>query len=247
MGDIMEHIILNDQKNKEPKKLITVFVWIAVICSLVSGIWEANLVLSANLPHMDDIDYSIYIWRSTILGLLTTVGPCVIFAVIAIKRYNKLKTNTVMSIVFGSLAFFSFLCFAGGNIYISSIKFIEFIVFAVSWCGTLIRFKRKIFLIVVTCISFLTLFYECLIRYFGSAYLVGNLIGIIIIVSYLSLLISLILFILYNVDKKDKKDKVGTKNITPEQALMNLKNNLELGMITEEEYQKQRGEIIKKL
>jgi len=57
----------------------------------------------------------------------------------------------------------------------------------------------------------------------------------------------LILFIFFNVDKKDKKDKVGTKNITPEQALMNLKNNLELGMITEEEYQKQRGEIIKKL
>ena len=44
-----------------------------------------------------------------------------------------------------------------------------------------------------------------------------------------------------------KTKKIGIEKTNPEQALKLLKNKFELDMITEEEYQAQRAEIISKL
>ncbi|MBQ3201545.1 MAG: hypothetical protein IJB22_06455, partial [Clostridia bacterium] len=70
------------------------------------------------------------------------------------------------------------------------------------------------------------------------------------IIGSVALYIALLLFCLNNkmstVAIKVKREK-STEKMTPEQLLKYLKEQLDLDMITEEEYQAQRAEIISKL
>ena len=64
--------------------------------------------------------------------------------------------------------------------------------------------------------------------------------------------IALLLFALKNripaiISASPEKEKKNAEKMNPEQALRVLKDKLDFGMITEEEYQAQRAEIISKL
>jgi hypothetical protein len=72
------------------------------------------------------------------------------------------------------------------------------------------------------------------------------------IIGTAALYIALLLFGLNNripalVSLSPEKERQKTEKMTPEQSLRFLKDKLDLGMITEEEYQTQRAEIISKL
>ena len=117
---------------------------------------------------------------------------------------------------------------------------------------------KKIFLIIATSIGLLI---EALsiISYWGNSswifenehylYIFTWIIGI---AGAVALYIALLLFGLKNripaiVSTSPEKEKKKAENLTPEQDLRLLKDKLDLGMITEEEYKAQRADIISKL
>lgn len=80
----------------------------------------------------------------------------------------------------------------------------------------------------------------------------NNLIYIFVLIGYIgSIIFYVALFMFYLIPPVVyiplEKEKEFAKKISPEQSLKLLKNKLDLGLITNEEYQIQRAEIIKKL
>ena len=130
--------------------------------------------------------------------------------------------------------------------------------FGLATYSSLKRFNKKIFLIIATSIGLLIealsiIDYLKSFRWFLEnelyLYLFTWIIGI---AGTIALYIALLLFGLKNripaiVSTSPEKEKKKAENLTPEQALRMLKDKLNFGMITEEEYQAQRADIISKL
>ena len=132
------------------------------------------------------------------------------------------------------------------------------VAFGLATFSALKGFNKKVFLIIamvvgllVEALSILNIFnaIEWYLEEGLYLYLFTWHIGVLGTIAFY---IALLLFALKNripaiISASPEKEKKNAEKMNPEQALRVLKDKLDFGMITEEEYQAQRAEIISKL
>ena len=183
------------------------------------------------------------------LTLILCLAPYILFLIFVLKLHNKPKGAVVMPIVFGLFILCRYSS-AYGPLFLFSWRVHEFVCFyliALTLLVSLIALngflKKKIYVFVMVAIMAIDLIdVVLLVDYSYNAFS-----------SHLSVLLidmALLLFGLKNtvasVIKSELKIKSQMK-LSPEQMLKTLKNSYESGIITEEEYNEKRKEIILKL
>ena len=209
----------------------------------------------------------LYFWNlRNILSFILTLTPVVLLVLYIFKFRAKLKATIFVPIIFGVLGLntiFNFLLVFGYYNYFFGFSSVELILdlaklvcLILALISALKGFNKKVFVIVAMAVCLL---YEALslitifriIRFYIEdsmyLYLFESLMSI---VGSSTFYIALLLFALKNKIPSIlalSPKKAGVEKMNPEQALKLLKDKLDLDMITEEEYQSQRAEIISKL
>ena len=174
------------------------------------------------------------------------------------KFYSCGKNKILFTVILGLISVYSLIRVLdyATNYMLVSIWTIFFLgtavlctLFAIFW--QIGSFNKKAFIIIS--IVFISIF-ECLslwsiikdielyLQY--SLYLFQNLFYFI---GFASLLLTPFIFVLKNAIPDWKKEKIASSMPSPEEELFALNEKLELGIITEEEYQALREEIIQRL
>ena len=244
---------------------ITILGFISLICTVFScityflyyydvGGGNSYYELAFYFPSIIDI-----------LFLLLDLAPCVLLLLYIMKFHGQYKGTVLYPIVCGLIAGNHLLStiwdvVSGYGLYwpdilISLAIIVPFTLLTINATKGL---NKKVYTIVATSIG-LVLQLLSVITIFNSMdwyienemylYLFTDPMGII---GTAALYIALLLFGLNNripalVSLSPEKERQKTEKMTPEQSLRFLKDKLDLGMITEEEYQAQRAEIISKL
>lgn len=182
-----------------------------------------------------------------LISFLLYIAPCVLFLLYIIKFYNEFKATVIVSVIFGLIAVTPlFLGF--GSLLFDILIIVTFTLAAIS---ALKGFSKKIFLIIAIVAGLFVEFMKAIniiwyikydLFYFFNhfSYIIGTT----------TFYIALLLFGLKNripALLSTSPEKKPSGKADPEQALRLLKDKLDFGMITEEEYQAQRAEIIRKL
>ena len=246
---------------------ITILGFISLICTVFSCItyflyYDYNYVKGGNSYYELAFDFPSII---SILFLLLDLAPCVLLLLYIMKFHGQYKGTVLYPIVCGLIAGYPLLSTIlnvarGYGLYLLDILISLAIIvpFTLLTINATKGLNKKVYTIVATFIG-LVLQLLSVISIFNSMdryiedemylYLFTNPMGII---GTAALYIALLLFGLNNripalVSLSPEKERQKTEKMTPEQSLRFLKDKLDLGMITEEEYQAQRAEIISKL
>lgn len=196
-----------------------------------------------------------------LISLLLNIAPYILLVLYLKKFQNRLKATIIVPIIFGLLGLPKIL---GIGLYYfggSTLTFIIDIAFIISCILSTISalkgLKKKLFVLIFMGIGVLDELISLtrafsFIGYYVSSGYITSIFLFARIISAMLLYIDLGFFgIKFKIPAilaiSPEKEKITPENVSPEQALMALKNKLELSMITEEEYQKQRAEIISKL
>lgn len=246
---------------------ITILGFISLICTVLSCItyflyYDYNYVKGGNSYYELAFDFPSII---SILFLLLDLAPCVLLLLYITKFHGQYKGTVLYPIVCGLIAGYPLLStirnvirgygFYWQNILISLAIIVPFTLLTINATKGL---NKKVYTIVATSIglvlSLLSVIsiINAMVLYIEEEmylYLFTKPMGII---GTAALYIALLLFGLNNripalVSLSPEKERQKTEKMTPEQSLRFLKDKLDLGMITEEEYQAQRAEIISKL
>ena len=199
---------------------------------------------------------------------LSAVTPAILFVLYIFKFYAKLKATILVPFIWGllsleSLAVLSYDFYFGG--YFNLLFFAACILALIS---SLKGFSKKALIKIAMSayLLYVVLSLICTVSFMDSyiggdtylllSLLLPTLINIIgssaLYIGSNALYIALFLFCLKNkipsvLSPYSKKRKAGAEKMDPEQELKLLKDKLDLDMISEEEYQAQRAEIISKL
>lgn len=206
-----------------------------------------------------------------LLDFVIYLAPFVLFAIYILKFHKNYKATICVPITFGLIAFYPIynaiypiyytIVYDLRDLYtfrdlIFDIPII--ITFTLLTISALKGMSKKVFVIIasicgllVEAHSIINLF-NLIERYINKElylYLFTRPIGI---VGSILFYVSILLFGLKNripsiIATSPEKEKKNAETMSPEQSLRLLKDKLELGMITQEEYQAQRAEIISKL
>ena len=199
--------------------------------------------------------------------------PCILLAAYVLFLYKNPKSSVILSTVFFLIAFEPVYEYIVNAIYsllfgyrmpgIFSRDFILFyfplmLSFTFTGISTLKGLRRKFipmtaitigFIYVINWFVYQTSFIEYCIKKEQYLYITSELS---IPLGTFLLLVALLLFVLRNrvvpiFTHQHKKQLKKISKMTPEHALKALKENFELGIISEEEYQNRRTEILEKL
>lgn len=251
---------------------ITILGFISLICTVLSCItyfwyYDYNYVNGGNSYYELVFDFPSII---SILFLLLDLAPCVLLLLYIMKFHGQYKGTVLYPIVCGLIAGSPLLStilnvIRGYGLALAwldvIIKLAIVISFTLLTINAIRGLNKKVYTIVATSIglvlqllSAISIFNSMvLVRYIETEmylYLFTIPMGII---GTVALYIALLLFGLNNRIpalvslSPEEKERQKTEKMTPEQSLRLLKDKLDLGMITEEEYQTQRAEIISKL
>lgn len=265
---------MNSLVKKKSGFVIRILSIIALVCMALRSVWfffddyeiiNGKLVYKLTFRFPDFMD---------LISLLLSIVPLVLFVLYIFKCHGKLKATVLVPIIFGVLAFeilfgilFKILLGAYDgrslalmlNLILDLIWLLGLVVCIIS---ALKGFDKKIYVIIVISVCLLfealpivsvfSLWHHSymnlsLLRY---SYMKLSLSMLLRIIGYVSFYVALLLFVTNNwipaiIAVSEKKN--DSESINPEQALRALKDKLDFGMITEEEYQAQRAEIISKL
>ena len=229
------------------------------------GNWKDGYELSFQFPNIIQL-------FSLVLGVL----PYILLVIYVQKFHKEFKATVVVPVIFTSIAIVPLLSLISNiiNVYgfsgiISNIinvygfsgiiiNLITPITFALATISALKGLSNKIFIVIPTVVG-LVLNLLSLIGTFNifSYYIRDGMFLYIFtvpasIIASSALYVALLIFGLKNriptiLSVSPEEEKKNAEKMTPEQALKILKDKFELGMITEEEYQTQRAEIISKL
>ena len=201
----------------------------------------------------------------SLFSLIIALAPIVLFLVYTIKFHKNFKATICVPIVFGLIAFapiYSIIrnLIMGYGFYIADLISNLFIIapFVLATISALKGFSKKSLTIIAFSISFLLCAFSVISIFSNFSYYLRNELYIYMISSPCSILgttsfyISLFLFAMNNripavLTPSPEQEKKSSEKMSPEQSLRLLKDKLDFGMITEEEYQAQRAEIISKL
>lgn len=205
----------------------------------------------------DSYEYIFYIPADTPLLILVAldIALCVLLTLYVLVFYKTFKSPKFMFIFLGLVASRELygICKFGGTVLDKIMTILIIITFALATIEALKKSSKKVFLIVATIAGLIpeSLY---LIYYFIdiSWYIDTKLYAFTIpacILGKITFYVALLLFGLQdrNLYISPEKEKKKLERMKPEQALKYLKDKLDLGMITEEEYQAQRADIISKL
>jgi len=179
----------------------------------------------------------------------------VLFSLYVFEFYGKMKYTVIIPIILGAFGFNILLRFFFGGLPENTIFDMLVLLFAIpAVISALKGFRKKIFIIIdmsicifsnaiifVICFSWLEYGY---ITWWDVFSLYMGALGCI------SMYTALLIFCLKNKTPAVllfKEEKAKTKSTNYEEELKHLRDKLEFGMITEEEYQVQRADIISKL
>ena len=228
----MDITIINRDSGLKCEKTIKIMSIIALVCAAVSGVAYAicgviNVFISICLVYV--VLFCLYAFKFVkkpqadifLLGLLFILNVFFLTRVFP----PEAREEGLLIIIIHALAFFA----------------------------VLFGFYRKIWITVVLGAGLLYLLFGisiyfvrflCLLPYFDLS-AAALLLYISMLLLYLA---SLLLFLLNKTTKRSMVKKTVTLDeMTPDRALKVLKEKFDLGMITEEEYQTKRTEIISKL
>ncbi len=223
------------------------------------------------LPLLDIGNVYRYVFHFPEIGILIisviNIVPSVLFFIYILTFYKKNKTAIIVPIIFGVLAttpllwhiynYIDYGIFPRFDMYFL-LDLLCAITFVLAIIDALQGFNEKVFTIIAIVVGLIPSIRD-FISYFKdiSWYIETIEQGYIlfipaILLGSIALYIALLLFCLGNriphlipISAEKLKKKLEKK--TPEQGLKYLRENFELGLITEEEYQVQRGDIISKL
>lgn len=211
-------------QEKASGNLVYIFAYLSLGLIFVSGI-----IYIAFMPFL--------MFTFGLNNVLPQLIACILFVVYIKKFHKEFKCPIVFSIVLGIMALFSF-----GN----NILFLVASIFAIRSAVYGVENKTPIAIAMligmISCIINLCIF----IFRLPIVYALGH---IFMAAGTISLYFAILLFCAKNkipvlISRKSNKNMDAN---SPEQTLRSLNYKLEQGMITEEEYQTQRAEIISKL
>lgn len=219
---------LNERLSKDGKREVVILSWISAICTLTS--FAANLIEG---------------YRIDVLNVLFALVSPLILLLYIFKCQKSSRATFLVPIAFYAGVGSSNSLF---DMYISGfiLIFIFAFAFGIMAFGALKGFENKKLIliptIVVIIIELLTLI-EAISYAYDFISFCSDLLGV---VASISMTLALFVFGFKNnipalIAKKERKDR------TTEKELNLLKEKLDLGIITEEEYKEKRAEIIGKL
>ena len=217
-----------------------------------TGSWKEGYELSFQFPAILQL-------FSLVLGVL----PYILLVLYIQKFHNEFRATIIVPIIFASIAALPLLSIINNIIYgyaFSGIimNLITPIAFALATISALKGLSNKTFIIIPT-VAGLALNLLSLIGTFSnfSYYISFGMFLYVFtvpasIICASALYVALLIFGLKNriptiLSVSPEEEKKNAEKLSPEQALRILKDKLELGMITEEDYQAQRADIISKL
>lgn len=264
----MDNIVVKKNKSLKCGSEIKVLSIISLICTILSCISYffyydsdsdyingelVDIGLTFMFPHMFGL-----------ISLLLTIAPIILLVLYIFKFHSKLKATVLVPIIFGIFGLNTIFNFWFGYGYHGYFLFYCILNLAIIVCSVLAvisalkGFNKKIFIIIAMAVCLL---YEALsfISVFSSMYYdieksryLYLFTSPMSIIGSITLYVALLLFALKNkipsvLALSPEKEKARAEKMNPEQALKLLKDKLDLDMITEEEYQAQRADIISKL
>ena len=260
----MENTVIKNNKTLSCNSIIKKLSIIALVCTVL-GCFSYSFSLRRygnELIHKYKFTFDCPNFGE-IFFLLLELIPVILFVIYILKFNNKQKSTFIIPIVFSiipfkhlfSISFFFNLRYDYFLFLPFPIKCIVLIAGILATISAIKGFNKKVFIVIAMSALFLLDAFAVLRiildlgalfehhNYFLFFKLLVNIIGI--IASHASLL----LFALKNKipSLSPQREKVKLEKMGPEKALKYLKEKLELGTITEEEYQAQRAEIISKL
>lgn len=267
----MDNLVIKKNKSLKCGSAIKILSIIALVCTVLSCISYFFYYTSEGIDGEWVMTFRFPDFVS-LISLLLAIAPAALFVLYIFKFYNKLKATILVPIIFGLFALeflessLKFLIIAYEDFHAITVIFFRyygisllvFVACILALINALKGFNKKGFIIIAMSVCLL---YEAesLIRFFSSMYnyiefsrYLYLFIWPMSIVGQSSLYIALLLFGLKNkipsvISLLPEREKARAEKMNPEQALKLLKDKLDLDMITEEEYQAQRTEIISKL
>lgn len=261
----MEQITLKKQRVLKCKKTIAMLSLISLICTFLSCI--------TYFVDYDKIYYNRYklvIEFPNILNLLSitiALAPCILLVLYIFKFHGEFKAAGIIPLIFGLIAIQA-LYNSVKNIFLGySFNFFIFIdlildiviivAFTIAVINAMNGFSNKALLIIPIAIGLIVEIilnidiFEEIKWYFQEELYIYIFTRLADVVGSITLYIALLLFGIYNrtydaFSVFTKKEK-NAKELSPEQSLRILKYKLDNGIITEEEYKKERQEIISTL
>ena len=259
---IVEESIESNLKCKRPIIIFSVIALIVKIIDVLLGFPWIGVDENGKMKIISNLlDGKLVL--SIIFNGLLVVLPFVLFLIYILKFYNSLYGTFLIPAIFAIQAIkIGLSSYTAWNLIVLVILLLLFI-------GSLIKKHNRKIIIIASAIMSVLMFIDllgCISQ--GITYLMNDeiadfvtllMLGVAYYIAMLFLYVAIFLFALKNdiltvfalarEKKKEKiqKEKVQGKKLNPEQALSRLKKNYEGGFITEEEYNAQREEIMKKL
>lgn len=263
----MKQPVINKNRALECKTTITVLAAFALVCGILGSIENFFIYTQANIHNVHMMELTVrFPWLLGLLNLISlalTLAPSILLMLYTLKFFRVFKATIIVPIIFGCIAARPILNFINAFVFSYGLNginlitnLITIITFTLATISALKGLSNKIFIIIPTALSIaLSLLSLMRLSYNSDFYaritlsLFTNLASII---ASITLNTSLLLFGLKNripaiLAVSPEKEKKKVEKMSPEQALRLLNDKLELGMITKEEYQSQRAEIINNL
>lgn len=189
--------------------------------------------------------------------LFLSLAPFILFVLYVFKLHNNLNSAILVPLIFGILPLN--LSKLGGYGSDSVIYFILDLMMCAACVLAIISalkgFNTKIYIIISIAVCLLrevVCFFSYLSNYMVYVVTLYSVSFLLCIIGTILLYLALLLFGLKNrippiISPSSEEEKARVKKMRPEQALEILKDKLDLGIITEDEYKTQRAEIIEKL
>lgn len=198
---------------------------------------------------------------TSLISLLISIAPFILYVIYIFRFHKELKATVLIPIIFGLFPLEILISFLldGGSYGIWLI--IDLLIFGacvLAVISALKGFNKKLFIIIPMSLCLLYNGLSIIWSFSIMNFYIENSMYLYVFTSYFSIIGSTLLYIsllLFGVKNKipsiialsPEKERARAEKMNPEQALKLLKDKLDFGMITEEEYQAQRAEIISKL
>lgn len=223
---------LNERQVKL-KHIILILSLLSLACIVIGGVC-----------HLFQVFFSYFIALS-IFSTIVSVASCVFLILYVLCFYNKSSATVFVPLTFGFIAFKGimgiFYGFYGGwwSLIVNLFMAASFILVTIDAFKGL---SKKVFLIIAVVVGSLATIFSI---YYVSFDTIISTVGSVL------LYVSLLLFGLNNtipvIINKTPANAVTDNDLSAEDQLRSLKDRYEQGLITEEEYQSQRSDIIKNL
>ncbi|MBE6618599.1 MAG: hypothetical protein E7626_02290 [Ruminococcaceae bacterium] len=261
----MESSLFVNKRNLHAKTPITILTIISLILTVVCYVDVFTYYTYSNDGlrelHFSLFGYNIVDTIFSILSYLLAIAPTIIFAIYIFKFYKQFRAELSIPVVLGLIAFNPLfvvirnlvLGYGFSSVLDMLVGLLIIVSFTLATISALKGLSKKIYIIVaIACgllsdlVSFIS-FIGYTTEYIENGLYLYLFTLPLELLGSVALYIALLFFCLNNKMPVAIKKEKNTEKMTPEQSLKYLKEKLDLGMITEEEYQVQRAEIINKL